>query len=150
MIDTLNNIEQLANMGSHFQKAIHFIKNTDLSQLESGKYPIDGENVFAVISEYETKGLEQGAWEAHRKYSDIQCIMVGQEKMGYCNVNEMVMKEDYNEENDIFFLEGQGDFFTVKEGMFAYFAPEDAHMPCISVNTPQNVKKLVVKVLIKE
>jgi YhcH/YjgK/YiaL family protein len=31
-------------------------------------------------------------------------------------------------------------------GTFAIFTPEDAHMPCIAVNAPKPVKKVVVKV----
>lgn len=34
------------------------------------------------------------------------------------------------------------------KGMFAIFFPEDLHMPGISTSIPQNVKKVVVKVMI--
>lgn len=147
IIDKLDNVSSYANMGTNVKKAFEFLKTTDLARLDTGKYPIDDEKVFAIVSEYETKELEKGLWEAHQKYIDIQYIISGQEKIGYGPIDEMKVKEEYNEQNDILFLSGQGDFFTVKEGMFAIFAPNDAHMPGIQVDGIQNVKKLVVKVL---
>lgn len=148
IIDRISNAEQYAKIGSNIQKAFQFILNTDLANLEEGKYTIDGEAVFATISEYETKDLEEGAWEAHKKYIDIQYMISGKEKMGYCNIDDLEIKVGYNEDKDILFLDGQGkgDFLLVDEGMFILFTPSDAHMPSIKDNKPQRVKKLVIKV----
>jgi YhcH/YjgK/YiaL family protein len=148
IIDKLNNVEQYYKLGVRIEKAFKYIENTDLSKIETGKYQIEGDKIFAVVSEYETKNLEQGLWEAHRKYIDIQYIISGKEKMGYCCMDDMKIAVKYNEENDIIFMNGQGDFFTVNEGSFALFTPKDAHMPSIRVDHSKCVKKLLVKILI--
>lgn len=148
IVDKLNNAEQYYKLGVSFKKAFNYIKNTDLSKIETGKYQIDGDKIFAVVSEYETKNLEQGLWEAHKKYIDIQYIISGKERMGYCCIDDMKEAVPYNEEKDIIFMKGQGDFLTINKGAFALFTPQDAHMPNIRTDSSQCVKKLLVKILI--
>ncbi len=135
-------------LGIRIEKAFKYVENTDLSKINIGKYQIDDDKIFAVVSEYKTKNLEQGLWEAHKKYIDIQYIISGKEKMGYCCIDDMKIAVKYNDENDIIFMNGQGDFLTVNEGSFALFTPKDAHMPSIRVNDSKCVKKLLVKILI--
>ena len=54
-----------------------------LRTLPAGKYPIDGDNIFALVSEYKTKSEAEGKLEAHRKYIDVQYVISGEELMGY-------------------------------------------------------------------
>lgn len=150
IVDDLKHTQLYAKMGANLEEAFHYIATTDLTNLPEGKFAIDGEKLFAVVSQYETKALEQCSWEAHRKYIDIQIILSGKEKMGYCRINDMRTTTAYDQEKDLLFLEGQGDFVTVKEGMFALFAPNDAHMPGVQVDNPESVKKIVVKVLTEQ
>jgi len=149
IVDKLSNAEEYYKLGSRIEKAFRYIKNLDLAQLKTGKFQIDGDNIFALVSEYETKNLEQGLWEAHRKYIDIQYIISGQEKMGYSCLDNMKTSIEYEEKKDILFVTGQGDYLTVNQGSFALFTPTDAHMPSIKVDNPQNVKKLLIKILIE-
>ncbi|MBU3191023.1 YhcH/YjgK/YiaL family protein [Clostridium bowmanii] len=148
IIDKLSNAKQYYGLSKRIEKALKYLENTDLSKLEVGKYEIDGKNIYVSIAEYETKNIEQGKWEAHRKYLDIQFIIFGKEKMGYAPINEMKMKNEYNQEKDILFLEGDGNYLVANEGTFILFAPEDAHMPGIKACEQQFVKKAVVKILL--
>lgn len=66
--------------------------------------------------------------------------------MGYAPLKDQVIITPYNEENDITFYKGEKSFTKVSEGMFAIFFPNDVHMPGASVDKPQNVRKVVVKV----
>ena len=149
IVDKLSNAEEYYKLGTRIEKAFKYMENTDLAQLETGKYQIDGDNIFALVSEYETKNLEQGLWEAHRKYIDIQYIISGQEKMGYSCLDNMKTSIEYEEKKDILFVTGQGDYITVNKGSFALFTPTDAHMPSIKIDYPQSVKKLLLKILIE-
>jgi len=148
IVDKLSNAEQYYKLGVRIEKAFRYIKNLDLPQIETGKYQIDNDKIFAVVSEYETKKIEQGLWEAHRKYIDIQYIISGKEKMGYACIDDMKPSVEYQEKQDVLFVKGQGDYITVNAGAFVLFAPSDAHMPNIKVDDPQYVKKLVVKILV--
>ena len=148
IIDKLSNSKQYYGLSESIEKALKYLQETDLAKSEIGKYEIEGKNIFAIVSEYETKNKEQGKWEAHRKYLDIQFVIFGKEMIGYAPINEMKTKIEYNEEKDILFLEGEGDYLSVNEGTFALFAPEDVHKPGIRAGNQQYVKKIVVKILV--
>ena len=144
--DNLKNAEIYYTLGDKFKKGFEFLKNTDLKNLENGKYQIEGDEIFVSVQDYSSKPLEQGKFEAHKKYADIQFIIKGEEKLGYGDIQNFKPTTFYDEKNDIIFLEGKGGFVHAKEGDFIIFMPEDAHMPCIAVQNSQYVKKAVVKV----
>ena len=60
-----------------WDKAFTFLKNSDLSKLEIKRYDIDGDNLYAPVSEYLTKNEEDAKFEAHQKYIDIQYVVSG-------------------------------------------------------------------------
>ncbi|MBD8069427.1 YhcH/YjgK/YiaL family protein [Bacillus sp. PS06] len=145
IIDKLSNAQLYDGVHPRIQKGLQFLQENDLHALEPGKYEVEGDDVFVLIQEYETISEEQGRWESHRTYTDIQYMIRGQERMGYVNVHELLVAEEHLDK-DLLFLEGKGDLLRVTEGSFAIFTPEDGHMPMISVQEPQVVKKAVVKV----
>ena len=146
--DIIENAQNYYNLGKNFEKGFEFLKTTDLKNLENGRYEIDGDNIFVSIQDYQTKQENEGKFEAHQKYADIQFIIKGEEKIGYTNIKNCTPTTFYDDTNDIIFLDGTGDFIKAKENTFLVFFPQDAHMPCISVNNPEYVKKAVVKVRI--
>lgn len=145
IIDKLQNYELYKGFNERIYKGLKFLGENDLNTLSTGNYEIEDDKVFAIVQEYETKKMEQGRWEGHYKYTDIHFIVTGEEKMGYVNMDETT-KEEERPEEDVFFLEAHGDFVQVKEGQFAIFTPQDAHMPNIAVSNPTKVKKVVIKV----
>ena len=146
IVDKIENARQYSTLGDRIQKSFDYIKKTDLKRLQPGRYDIEGENIFALISEYQTKAESEGKLEAHRKYIDVQYVINGEELMGYAPLGNQEILESYKEENDIVFFNGEKVFIKVKEGMFAIFFPEDVHMPGISVFESSLLKKLVIKV----
>ncbi len=148
IFDNIENFDCYENLGEKFLKGFAFLKNTDLKNLENGKYEIDGDEIFVSVQDYTSKLLSEGKFEAHEKYADIQFIIKGEERLGYGDVRNFKPVTFYDEKNDIVFLEGCGEFVHAKEGDFVVFLPEDAHMPCICVNEPSYVKKAVVKIKI--
>ena len=147
IIDKIENAHIYKNIGERISKSFEYIEATDLKTLPAGKYTIDGENIFALISEYKTKLESEGKLEAHRKYIDVQYVISGEEQMGYVPLNGQQILEPYKEENDIVFFTGEKSFTKVSAGMFAIFFPEDVHMPGIFVEKRSTVKKLVIKCL---
>jgi YhcH/YjgK/YiaL family protein len=146
IIDKIENAHLYKNIGERISKSFDYIKTTDLKNLPAGKYLIEGENIFALVSEYKTKSEREGKLEAHRKYIDVQYVIEGEELMGYAPIGLQQILEPYKEENDIVFFKGDKSFTKVTAGMFAIFFPEDVHMPGISTGKISNVKKLVIKV----
>ena len=148
IIDKLENAKFYYGLGKRVEKGLRFLEENDLSCWENGKYEIDGENIFVSVQDYETKPLEEGKFEAHRRYLDIQYIIKGRERLGFGKIGDYPPVCAYDEEKDIVFMDGIGDFATANEGDFLIFMPQDAHMPCISIDEPVYVKKAVVKVLL--
>lgn len=146
ILDNIKNASLYYNLSERIQLGLKYLQETDLSKLEPGKYEIDGTNVYAAVSSYETRTMDLVKWEAHKKYIDIQYIIEGTEKMGYSYITEMNSPTEYNEAKDVLFYQGNGDFVTVRSGNFAIFFPEDVHAPNMAVDTPSAVKKVVVKV----
>jgi len=146
--DKLQNASLYYGISEKIAVSLKYLQNTDLSEFQNGKYEIESDEIFAIIQDYNTKPLIEGKFEAHKKYIDIQYIIKGVEKMGYVNINKLKPSVEYDEEKDIMFFEGGGDFLTVDEGFFAIFMPEDAHMPGIKSKTSEYVKKAVIKIKI--
>jgi XTP/dITP diphosphohydrolase len=129
--------------------AFDWISKQSFSTLPDGQYAILGEEVFAILSSYETKAGELGKWEAHRRYADLQYMVEGSELMGYAPLSIMEEITEYNEENDFALFDGPGEFLHFQEGMYAVFMPEDVHMPGIELEEKETVRKLVIKIEIK-
>ena len=144
--DTLTNISKYNNLSEFLKIGLDYIKNTDFDKLEDGRYSINGEDIYINIQTYKTK--ENADFEAHRNYIDIQYVISGEEKIGvtdYVNCNTTV---EYNDDKDIEFLNGVGEYYELKTGDFMILYPTDAHKPSISIDTnnPETVRKAVVKV----
>ena len=146
ILDTLENAHFYYGISTKFAIALKFLKNTDFSNFNEGKYEVDKDNIYALVQTYNTKLNENELFEAHRKFIDIQYVIQGEELLGYTNIRELRPKSVYNEENDIFFLEGTGDFFKLFPNNFAILMPQDAHKPAIAINQPSLVKKVVIKI----
>lgn len=146
IIDKLSNSNLYSGLGERINKAFAYLKETDFSKMELGKYQIDGENIFALVNEYTTKDVSEGKLEAHKKYIDVQFVAKGKELMGYAPLQSQTVIDPYNEQNDITFFNGEKSFTLVEEEMFAIFFPTDVHLPGIKVDEPAYVKKVVVKV----
>jgi biofilm protein TabA len=59
------------------------MRNTDFSQMAVGRYPIDGEQMFALVQSPMTQAWETGKAEFHSRYIDIQYLLEGEELIGY-------------------------------------------------------------------
>src|SRR5690349_12914404 len=147
VIDKLENAENYNGLGEGISKALSYLQSTDFSQLQPGKYEIDGDQPFAVISEYQTKNIRDEKLESHRKYMDIQYIVSGVELMGMTLLNNQPPSREYDESRDFMLYDDEPDFFIkVSAGMFTIFYPTDLHMPSIEVGEPAGIKKVVMKI----
>ena len=146
IVDKTDNLKLYSHLGSKFQKAFSFITDPELMLLDNGKYEIDGDNVFALVSEYETKDELDGKLEAHRKYIDLQFLAKGTELIGYAPFNKQELMTEYNEEKDVAFFKGDKSFIKMEQGMFAVLFPSELHMPGIKSSIREGVKKVVIKI----
>jgi YhcH/YjgK/YiaL family protein len=131
-----------------WDKAFTFLKNNDQSKLEIKRYDIDGDNLYAPVSEYVTKNEEDAKFEAHRKYIDIQYVIVGAEQMGVAPMSSLrEVTEPYNETKDVGFMTvNNSKSYNAGPDRFFIFFPSDIHRPGVKIGQNSHVKKIVVKV----
>jgi biofilm protein TabA len=114
-----------------------------------GRHEIDGERLIALVQEYTTRPVDECAWEAHRKYIDVQFVVRGSERMGHGARSSLVPRQAYDAERDVSLFEPGAAFVTVGPGSYAISGPEDVHAPGGAVREPEVVRKVVVKAIIE-
>ena len=150
VIDTLSNASCYATLLPGLPAAFAFLERPGVADLANGRYPIDGENVFALVQTYATKPFDDGLPEAHRRYADIQTVISGKEAFGYAPLTDQPVTRPYDPEQDILFIRGNITLFTLTPGLFALFLPQDAHLPGRMIDQPENVRKIVIKILLPD
>jgi YhcH/YjgK/YiaL family protein len=129
-----------------WEKAFAYLRDNDLEKLPLGKYAIDGENVFASVTEAPSKEFDKTGWESHRKYIDLQYVIRGQEKIGVASAGAASILKPYDENTDVQNYTTEGKYYIAKPGTFFLFFADDAHRPVIKVNGYHTVKKIVIKI----
>lgn len=147
IIDKIENLAQYRGISRNFAKAADFALSHNLEEMEAGRYPIDGDQVFVMIQEIETKAEREIPWETHGNYADIQCVLRGAEGMGYANRSSLQPAGEYDPERDIRLYTGAGVVHILHAGEFMAFFPQDGHRPSICPpGCDRQVKKAVFKV----
>jgi biofilm protein TabA len=131
-----------------WEKAFKFLKSNDLSKLELKRFDIDGDNLFATVSEYLSKNEETAKFEAHRKYIDIQYVIVGKEVMNIApitTVKEVLTPYDATKDIEFITVDKIVNYNASPANFFIFF-PGDAHRPGLKDGVNSTVRKVVVKV----
>lgn len=149
IIDHLQNAAKYSSVHPLFAKAFDYISTLDFTNLEDGKYEIDGNHLKAIVSNKQgvTAAVSAEKFECHNQYIDIQVIVNGVETFGWKSRNTCSQpKGEYNAEKDVlFYADAPEMHFTLTNNQFVIFFPEDVHAPGIG-DAP--AKKVVIKVKI--
>jgi len=147
IVDSFTNHKLYINIHPGFEKAFRFVNTHDLNKLELGKHLIDGDDLFVILMEYETKDAADCIKENHQKYIDIQYMVKGDELMGVSLFSGQVATTPYDDTRDAAFYKNDYESLVkIREGEFAIFFPHDLHMPSINVLEKQMIRKAVFKV----
>jgi biofilm protein TabA len=148
IIDTLANAGRYYNLHKNFKTAFEYLTSTDLDTLEVGVIEV-ADGIKVIISNDPGKAVEDtvNRFECHNQNIDIQLCIRGHETMGWRPRKDCQSVEaTYSEEKDYMFFNDPPDtYFSLKDGQFVIFFPEDVHAPMIGEGL---IKKLVVKVRI--
>lgn len=148
IIDTLTNAERYYGLHSNFKTAFEYLNSTDLAGLDMGVTEV-ADGVKVIVSNDSGKAIEDtfGKFECHNQNIDIQVVIRGHETMGWKPRKDChFVAVEYNAEKDYIFYNDKPDtYFSLIDGQFVIFFPEDVHAPMIGEGP---IKKLVVKVRI--
>jgi biofilm protein TabA len=148
IVDRLHNFTCYP-FGKAWRLAFDFLESLN-QDAEEKKYPLLGDDLFAIVMSYETRSPDTSEIETHRKYVDIQAVLSGEEKIGWCQADALKIDMPYDAGKDVELYKRpeqgllQVDLFP---GNFIALFPHDAHMPSlIGRHAPVLTKKVVVKV----
>lgn len=115
-----------------------------------GRVELRGDEIFALVQEYDTKSIATAKIEAHRRYADIQVILSGCEFIGIGHLSGLIRTTEYEADKDceLFSCTPQTvSFVRLVAGDFMFLAPGEGHAPCLSTgDVPTHVKKIVIKI----
>lgn len=142
---------QYVALNTNFADAIEWADQADWNNLAEGKHNIDGERLFLINETVTLQPLgPESVWEAHNRYVDILLILEGTERIGWApRTNELPLRNAYNEATDKVLFEASdfsGTMIDVEAGQAVIMFPSDAHVPCLAIDGPKQVKRAVFKV----
>ncbi len=133
------------------QKAIQYLRDTDLENMAPGKYQIDGDNMFINVMETKTAQRQAKRPEAHIDYIDVQYVVRGCERdYFYTDMGDSEIDEDAYATRDVAFFKPNPNVIessvVMHAGDYAIFFPSDIHTPACSVGDDMDIKKVIIKV----
>ena len=146
--DKIDNIEIYKGLSTDIYEALKFLQNATPST-PPGVIQLNP-RVKAIVSEYETKAVNENGYEAHNRYIDIQALLEGEEMIACQPIEWLTQTKPYSEDCDAAFyaadIKHHPSYLTLRPRYFAILYPQDGHMPQLSITTPTRVKKVVIKV----
>ncbi len=132
-------------------KAIAFLRTQDFQKMPAGRFEIEGDEMFALLSRYTTRPQAKCIPEAHRRFVDIQYVINGEEFLGWCPLSpDLLVLEPYDPAKDVIFYREliPESSILLKAGSYVVLYPDDVHRPGVSVleEYPAEVTKVVLKI----
>ncbi len=146
IIDKIENRARYSGLGEKIGRMLNYLAQSPLLELKTGRHEIDGDDVYMIVADYETKAFTESKPEAHRVYADIQFIAEGGELFGYAENENQPAVIPYNTQKDIEFFDAEMSYIKLNSGMFAVVLPGELHQPGVIDRDSVNVRKVVVKV----
>jgi YhcH/YjgK/YiaL family protein len=134
-----------------WQACYHFLRDSTLLTMPTGRYTLTNDGVYANVTDYTTKDTpETRQYEAHRRYIDVQYIAGGEEAMQMVPLKNIKEQRTYSEKSDVVHYKAEGvkaAHYVAEHGTVYIFFPSDAHKTNMKVDgKPCRVRKIVVKV----
>lgn len=147
IVDKLDSIAKYKGINKNLDKALEFIHNGNLQQLNEGRTEIDGDTIYCNYNTIDTNNNIFLKYEAHKKYIDIHICLGGTECIKVASVKGLKCTSEYDDDKDIQFFEGDFDQdIILTEGTFLICFSDDAHAPLLCKGAPGKIKKVIVKV----
>ena len=147
VVDHITHAALYAGLSPILRRTFRYLASTDWEQSPTGRHDFEGDDVFALVSDYDTRPSDLVPWEAHRRYIDVQYVHRGRERIGHAPIEQLSI-DAYDPARDLVTARGSGAFVTLTAGMFAILWPHDVHRPGIAVDAATAVRKVVFKVAV--
>lgn len=146
IIDKFSNLKIYIPLLKNLENGLEAIQAAGVPEI--GTYEFDGG--YFMVKEGTTGPIEEGDFEVHRRYVDIQIVLEGSEDLAWTHLDNLTETIPYDEKRDAAFCSGDITCQTpVAAGMCYILFPWDGHKAVRHVKQPQDYKKIVMKLLIE-
>ena len=150
ILGNINHLGLVPYLPEKIKQSIEYIKDNVNNNTPVGRYDIDGDNMFFMVSDSTSRHIHDANPEYHEKYIDVQIVLVGQEGMAVNTLPPYTKVLDNKlAENDIAFIETPKEetLLILHPNDFIVFLPNEVHKPLCAVdNKIETVRKVVVKI----
>lgn len=147
ILDTLSDGHLYRSLDARIAAGLEYLAALDPA-LDTGRYELDGDRLYAVVQQYDTAPATDRRFESHRLYIDIQYIVTGRERILHAPASGLEVETPYLEAKDVAFYRDPvaSTSLLLLPGDFAIFFRNDGHKPGCMAGGREAVKKVVVKV----
>ncbi|OCG02895.1 YhcH/YjgK/YiaL family protein [Gilliamella sp. wkB112] len=150
ILGNINYLGLVPYLPTKIKQSIEYVKNNVNSNTPVGRYEIDGNNIFFMVSDSTSRHIHEANPEYHNKYIDVQIVLVGEEGMAISTLPPYTkVLDDKLTDNDIAFVETPKEetMLVLHANDFIVFLPHEVHKPLCAVDDKiATVRKVVVKI----
>lgn len=144
--DLLANVSRYVGLGPRFDAGLAFLRSK-AANASTKRNDIAGNDVFALVQQYDTAAPSGLKFEAHRLYADIHFMLAGEEMIELAPTDALLESRPYSEKEDAALFTGRSaGSLLLRPGQFVVLYPGEGHKPGCLVDKPESVRKVVVKV----
>ncbi|RKS86966.1 biofilm protein TabA [Orbus hercynius] len=149
IIGNIEYLELVPYLPAKIKQAIEYVRDNVNGNTPTGKYEIDGDKVFFMVSENVPRLASNADPEYHQRYLDVQIVLEGQEGMSVATLPPYTeVMEDRLANGDIAFVATpvEETMFVAHKHDFVIFYPHEVHKPLCAIDGKlDKVRKIVIK-----
>lgn len=143
IFDLIENLDEYISLNPKIRNGLEKLNEVEIDY--NKRFDFDGGYLF--FQEGTTTHIDEGTFEAHKKYIDIQIVLDGSEYVAWAPINQLVVDVEYNAEKDVVRLNGSPKaIMKINKGMAYICLPHDGHKALKYINKATKYNKAVIKI----
>lgn len=143
IVDLIENLDEYISLNPKISNGLEKLNEVEIDY--NKRFAFDGGYLF--FQEGITNPIDEGTFEAHKKYMDIQIVLGGSEYVAWTPINQLVVDVEYNPEKDVVRLNGSPkEIMKITKGMAYICLPHDGHKALKHVDKATKYNKAVMKI----
>ena len=142
LLHKLDHIRELYPQFPHLEDAILCLRD---HEADPAPAKINFPGGYLMLQEGTTKDADEGDFEAHLRYLDVQILLEGLETIVWADIRDLKESIPYDSQKDKVMYAGEGCIMNLLPGTCYFCWPEDAHKACRHQSAPGHFRKAVIK-----
>lgn len=145
IFDLIENLGEYVSLNPKLANGLEKLNEVDIDYQK--RFDFDGGYLF--FQEGITTHIDEGTFEAHKEYIDIQIVLDGSEYVAWAPINQLIVDVEYNAEKDVVRLNGSPKaIMEINKGLAYICLPHDGHKALKYINEVTRYNKAVIKIKI--